>query len=212
MIIIMLSWHAYGLYNSGCADCIRDIDLYILLDSSGSIDPGPYEVAKNFIADLVNGFTIGENNVRVGLIIFSLTVELIFDLNDSFDEAVISRWIRDAEFLNDLTATGDAILLMANTGFTAASGARPVNLAIPRIGIVVTDGHSNEGVDVVTAAETARGLLIELFALGIGSGIDDDELLQIAGSQDRVFRIDNIPNINDVRALITQGSCKCKLY
>ena len=134
-----------------------------------------------------------------------------FDLDDSFDKAVILNWIGDVRYYGESTATGDAILLVANTGFTETGGARPVNLAIPRVGIVLTDGHSNEGVDVVTASEAARNLSIELFALGIGNGIDDDELLQIAGSQDRVFRIDTITNINDVRALITQGSCKCKL-
>ena len=194
------------------ADCHRDIDLYIVLDSSGSIDAGPYEVAKNFIADLVNGFIIGENNVRVGLIIFSSDVYLIFDLDDSYDKAVILSWIRGASFLNDLTATGDAILLMANTGFTESRGARPVNLAIPRVGIVLTDGNSNRGVNVTIASRTARDLMIELFALGIGDGIDDNELLEIARFQNKVFRIDNFINIDDARALITQGSCKCKLY
>lgn len=185
--------------------------MYIVLDSSGSIDAGPYEVAKNFIADLVNGFTVGENNVRVGLIIFSSDVDLIFDLDNSFDNAVILNLIRGAPFLNGGTATGEGILLMANTGFTETRGARPLNLAIPRVGIVFTDGHSNGAVDVGIAAVAARDLSIELFALGIGDGIDDDELLEIAGYQDRVFRIDNITNLNDVRALITTGSCKCKL-
>ena len=58
----------------------------------------------------------------------------------------------------------------------------------------------------------ARSLSIELFALGIGDGINEDELLVIAGSQDRVFRIDNFTNINDASALIAQGSCKCELF
>ena len=181
-----------------------------MLDSSGSIGSGPYEVAKNFIADLVSGFTIGENNVRVGLVIFSSSVSLIFDLDESFDKAVILSWIKGVTFLNGGTATGDGILLVANTGYTEASGARSTNLAIPRIAIVLTDGRSNRGVDVVTASEAARSSSIELFALGIGDGIDDEELLQIAGSQNRVYRIDNFDNINDARALITQGSCKCE--
>ena len=143
--------------------------------------------------------------------IFGTTADLIFDLNDSFDKAVILNWIRDVTFLNGgHTATGDGILLVANAGYTEAGGACSSNLAIPHIAIVLTDGHSNSGEDVVNASETARTLLIELFALGIGGGIDDEELLQIAGSQDRVYRIDNFDNINDARALVTQGSCKCE--
>ena len=192
-------------------DCYRDVDLYIILDTSGSIPEEDYEMAKNFMADLVSGFNIGEHTVRVGLVLFGSTVYPIFNLHDSFDKATVLSWIRGATYHDGRTATGEGILFVANTGFTETYGARPSSLAIPRIGIVLTDGHSNEGVDVVTASEAARSLSIELFALGIGNGIDDDELLVIAGSQDRVFRTDNFTNINDARALITQGSCKCEL-
>ena len=60
------------------------------------------------------------------------------------------------------------------------------------------------------AAPIARNHSIQMFAFGIGDGINDLELLEIAGSQDRVFRVDDFTNINDSRALIVQGSCKCK--
>ena len=194
------------------ADCHRDIDLYIILDTSGSISSEEYEVAKNFMADLVSGFNIGENNVRVGLVLFGSGVYPIFDLDDSFDKAVISNWIRGAPDYGGSTATGDGILFAANTGFTEASGARPSNLAIPHIGIVLTDGHSTQGDEyLVNASTVARDLSIELFALGIDDGIDENELLVIAGSQDRVYRIDTFTNIDDARALITQGSCKGEL-
>ena len=59
--------------------------MYIVLDTSGSIGNEPYEVAKSFIADLVSGFTIGENNVWAGVVLFGVTGYLIFDLNNSYD-------------------------------------------------------------------------------------------------------------------------------
>ena len=149
------------------ADCSGDIDFYIILDTSGSIPEEDFEMAKNFMADLVSGFNIGENNVRVGLVLFDSTVYPIFDLDDSYDEAVVLSWIRAATYHGGSTATGDGILFAANTGFTEAGGARPSNLAIPRIGIVLTDGHSNQGVDVVNASAVARDLSVQLFALGI---------------------------------------------
>lgn len=201
-------------YNIVClllhVDCYRDIDLYIILDTSGSIPEADYEMAKNFMADLVGGFNIGEHTVRVGLVLFGSTIYPIFNLHDSFDKATVLSWIRGATYYDGATATGDGILYAANIGFTEAYGARPSNLAIPRTGIVLTDGQSNRGVDVTIASEAARNLSIELFALGISNGINDDELLVIAGSQDRVFRIDNFTNIDDARVLIAQGSCKCE--
>ena len=183
--------------------------MYIVLDSSGSIGSSDYEVAKQFIANFISGFTIGENHVRVGLIRFASDVDLIFDLDESFDENVVLSNILSVSYTGGSTATGDGIYLMTYTGFTEAYGARPLNLAIPRVGLVLTDGNSNHGFyDVVTASQLARDQSITLFAFGISDGIDESELLEIAGSPDRWFRIDSFINIDDARAQITQGSCK----
>ena len=188
--------------------CYKDIDLFIVLDSSSSITEGPYNIAKKFVADLVSGFTIGENNVRVGVVVYGSSARMEFYLNDSFDKTVVLNKIRNIPYLNSATATGDAIKRMVNTGFTEARGARSPDLAIPRVGIVMTDGKSNTGIDVHTAAQAARNKSIEMFAFGIGNEINDEELLEIAGSRERKFKIDSFANIDDARALIAQKSCK----
>jgi len=184
-------------------------DLYIVLDSSVSIGSQPYEDAKKFLGDLISGFTISKTNVRVGLIIYGSDARLIFDLKHSFDKDEILRNIQSVEYLNGSTATGDAIRLMADTGFTEKHGVRSSDGAIPRVALVLTDGESNSGQDVPAAAQSARDQAIEMLAFGIGNGINETELLQIAGSQDRVFRIDRFKNIFDVRAQITRG---CRKY
>lgn len=184
-----------------------------MLDSSGSIGSSAYEVAKEFIANFISGFTIGENHVRVGLIRYASTVDLIFDLDESFNENIVLDNIRSVGYTGGGTATGDGIYLMTYTGFTEAYGARPLNLAIPHVGLVLTDGNSNSGIiDVITASQLARDQSIALFAFGIADGIDESELLEIAGSPERWFRIDSFINIDDARALITQGSCKGSKY
>ena len=188
--------------------CYKDVDLFIVLDSSSSIKEGPYKIAKKFVADLVSGFTIGENNVRVGLVVYGSTPRIEFDLDDSFDRTVILNKIRNIPYLNSATATGDAIKWAVKTGFTEERGARSLDLAIPRVAIVITDGECNTGIDVHIAAQAARNKSIELFAFGIGDEINDTQLLEIAGSQNKKFKIDSFDNIDDVRALIAQKSCK----
>ena len=171
----------------------RDIDLFIVLNSNSSgITKGKYEIAKKFVADFVSGFTSGESNVRIGLIYFSEEVRLMFDLNDSFDKEIVLSKIRNIPYLNSLTATGDAIQLMVERGFTEASGARPPSLAILRVGIVLTDGENNTGINVGVAAQRAGNQSIEMFAFGIGDDINDAELQEIAGSQEREFKIDTV--------------------
>jgi len=142
------------------------------------------------------------------LIRFANYANLIFDLDESFEKNIV---LRSVGYTGGSTATGDGINLMTYTGFTEAYGARPLNLAVPRVGLVLTDGNSNFGINVVTASQCARNQSITLFAFGIGSGIDESELLEIAGSPDRWFRIDSFINIDDARALITRSSCKGKI-
>ena len=101
--------------------------------------------------------------------------------------------------------------LMVERGFTEARGARPPSLAIPRVGIVLTDGVSNTGMDVCVAAQGARNQSIQMFAFGIGNNINDTELQEIAGFKERKFKIDGFDNMNDARALIARGSCKSML-
>ena len=143
------------------------------------------------------------------MVIYGSTVQPILNLDESLDQTVVVNKIRNIPYLDSGTATGDAIMRMVKTGFTEANGARPPKFAIPRVGIVLTDGESNTGsIDVRTAAQTARDKSIEMFAFGIGQRINDNELLEIAGSQERKFKIDSFDNIDDVRALIARGSCK----
>ena len=181
------------------------MDLYFVLDSSASIGLTYYDKAKTFLADLVSRFTIGKNNVRVGLVIYGSDPYLDFDLQESFSKDENIRRIQAAEYLESSTATGDAILLMANTGFTEQHGARSVDNAVPRVAMVLTDGESNQGTSVSEAAKIARDKSIKIHAFGIGSSINKAELLEIAGSQDKVHMIDSFDNINDAKALISEG-------
>lgn len=182
------------------------MDLYIVLDSSLSIGLPYYEKAKQFLADLIGHFTIGQNLVRVGLIVYGNAPQLMFDLQTSFNKDDVINKIKTAEYLNARrTATGDAISLMTNTGFTEECGARAVSCAVPRVAIILTDGVSNAGMNVTDAATFARENSIEMLAFGIGSDINSAELLEIAGSQDKVHRIDSFDNINDAKALISRG-------
>jgi len=198
------------VYNISDEKVNNALDLYIVLDSSGSIGSASYEDAKKFLADLVDGFVIGKSNVRIGLVIYGSSPKPIFYLNDSYEKDKIVSKILSVEYLCGSTATGDAIRFITNTGFTEEHGVRASDGAIPRVAIVLTDGESDSGQDVSGAAKSAREKKsIEMLACGIGSGINERELLEIAGSQNKMFPIDKFENIDNIRDRITQG---CKKY
>ena len=92
---------------------------------------------------------------------------------------------------------------MTTTGFTEEHGVWASDGAIQWVAIILTNGNLNSGQIVPAVAQLARDQCIKMFVFGIGSGINEQELLEIAWSPERVFRIDSIDSINDTRAIIT---------
>lgn len=183
-----------------------------MLGNSRNIGNDYYEKAKKFLADLVSHFTVGEENVRVGLVNYGDNPDLTFDLHAPFDKDEIVKKLQSAEYLPSSIATGDAISFMTDTGFTEDHGMRPLHHAVPCVALVLTDGKSDgDATDVLAAAEAAKDKHIEIHAFGVGNGVDDDELLTIAGRvKHRVHMIDNFGNINDAMALISRSFCQGK--
>jgi hypothetical protein len=64
-------------------DCQGVLDLGFVIDSSGSIqekDPGNWDILLKFVRDVINRFTIGEQAVRVGAVVYSNNVRVAVDL------------------------------------------------------------------------------------------------------------------------------------
>ena len=61
-------------------------DLVFVLDGSGSIGSGNFKKIKSFVKDVVNAYTIGTSDTRVGLIKYSTNMQTVFKLN-TYDNA-----------------------------------------------------------------------------------------------------------------------------
>jgi matrilin-3 len=71
---------------------------------------------------------------------------------------------------------------------------------VPKILVILTDGVSYD--DVFYAAGYARSQGITLFCVGIGGGINNAQLLQIAGTQSNVLYISTYGNLEKLAELI----------
>jgi len=58
-----------------------------------------YKQAKDFEASLISGFSVGEDGMQVGLIIFSGILRIKFDLNCSVDKDAIADKIESVKQL-----------------------------------------------------------------------------------------------------------------
>ena len=106
------------------------------------------------------------------------------------------------------TATGRAISFMISDLFGQVNASRHLNESVPRVGIVMTDGKSGD--IVIGPAEAARAAGITLFAIGIGSGIDESELKEIGNNN--VYLVDDFDVVNNIRSLISQSACEGMLH
>ncbi len=161
-------------------------DLIFVLDSSGSInddDPHNYDQVLGFVHNFVSQLAIGPDANQVGVIIFGVQEEIVFNLSTYSNKSSLLQAINAVPYLRGgATNTGDALRTMGDVGFSMEAGARVDDNAIFRFGIVLTDGHSNEGEPLVNVTAHVHEINppILVYAIGVGTGYDLDELKLIA--------------------------------
>ena len=103
-------------------------------------------------------------------------------INFGNNRADILSMVQNKGYPGGGTLTGMAI----NQTVTRINAANYPN-GVPKLLVILTDGVSYD--NVFYAAEYARSQGITLFCVGIGSGIDSAQLLQIAGTSSNVLYI-----------------------
>ena len=110
--------------------------MVFMLDRSGSVGQDNHKLALQFISNVVSFFTIGLDHTRVGMITYSNTASLAFDLdrytNVQHLQLAISRIHYTAGATNTPAAiNGATIVLNSSRNYGAREG-------IPKIAILIT--------------------------------------------------------------------------
>ncbi|CAL1545324.1 unnamed protein product [Lymnaea stagnalis] len=185
--------------------CQGQADIVFILDASGSIGETNYQLQKQFLADVVDQFTVGASAVRFSAVVFSSTTSLQFNLNRYTTKADIKQAILALPYEADLTNTGKALKLTREQAFSAANGARP---GVPKIAVVSTDGASTDPSDTSAEATLLKASGVTVLVVGIGSGVNDVELNTIASSPSLVFTVTDFNVLNAIKARLVQSACK----
>ena len=188
------------------------IDIYFVMDESGSVGSSNYQLMKQFVYDTVNAFDIGLDDTQVGVISYSSSATARFYLNNYHDKSTLLSAINNLPYNGGGTNTAGAIDLLRQSGFTSLNGGRPESQAIPRVGVVITDGYSNSYSATVTAAQSAHDDDIILFAVGIGTNVNNNELDAIASDLSYVSNLDGFDSTQfaALQTTITNEACTGK--
>uniref|UniRef100_A0A4W3GDT0 VWFA domain-containing protein n=1 Tax=Callorhinchus milii TaxID=7868 RepID=A0A4W3GDT0_CALMI len=171
-------------------------DIIFLIDGSRSIYFKDFITMKVFMETLINKTQVGENRVQFGVIQFSTQTQLEFQLNQYYDKDKLMQAVGDIQQLEGLTSTGKALNFTAKY-FDEAQGGRPHERQYL---IVITDGEAQD--EVYTPAKAIRDKGITVFAIGVYNA-NNSQLVDIAGSQDQVYHVENFDALGSLEKLIS---------
>uniref|UniRef100_A0A4W3GDR6 VWFA domain-containing protein n=1 Tax=Callorhinchus milii TaxID=7868 RepID=A0A4W3GDR6_CALMI len=175
-------------------------DIIFLIDGSRSIYFKDFITMKVFMETLINKTQVGENRVQFGVIQFSTQTQLEFQLNQYYDKDKLMQAVGDIQQLEGLTSTGKALNFTAKY-FDEAQGGRPHERQYL---IVITDGEAQD--EVYTPAKAIRDKGITVFAIGVYNA-NNSQLVDIAGSQDQVYHVENFDALGSLEKLISFEVC-----
>lgn len=123
-----------------------NIDLVLLIDGSKSVRPQNFELVKQFVNQVVDQLDVSPKGTRVGLVQYSSRVRTEFPLSMYQTKEEIKKAVMNVAYMEKGTMTGLALKHMVENSFTEADGARPAEKNIPRVGLVFTDGRSQDDI------------------------------------------------------------------
>ncbi|PNJ86132.1 MATN4 isoform 3 [Pongo abelii] len=153
------------------------VDLVLLVDGSKSVRPQNFELVKRFVNQIVDFLDVSPEGTRVGLVQFSSRVRTEFPLGRYGTAAEVKQAVLAVEYMERGTMTGLALRHMVEHSFSEAQGARPRALNVPRVGLVFTDGRSQDDISVWAARAKEEGIV--MYAVGVGKAVEA-ELREIA--------------------------------
>nr|XP_015854597.2 matrilin-4 isoform X2 [Peromyscus maniculatus bairdii] len=161
-----------------CRGCREGhVDLVLLVDGSKSVRPQNFELVKRFVNQIVDFLDVSPEGTRIGLVQFSSRVRTEFPLGRYGTAAEVKQAVLAVEYMERGTMTGLALRHMVEHSFSEAQGARPRDLNVPRVGLVFTDGRSQDDISVWAARAKEEGIV--MYAVGVGKAVEE-ELREIA--------------------------------
>ena len=131
---------SFELYSSLYSACAGVADIAFLIDSSGSMGVTNFERTKSFVIKVIENLYVSTDGVSIATIVFSLDVDLVFNLDKYRTKQAITNAIRNITYLESSgTNTAGALTAMRDRVFGSSASNR---LNVPDIAIVITDGAS----------------------------------------------------------------------
>lgn len=189
------------------SDCTKAVDMVFAIDASGSITREDFQRVVNFVRDLVARLGVENGTARVGVVAFSTTPVVQFQLNWYTQVSDMTRQISQMQYIQGSTMTADALDYVRNVMFQPENGDRP---NVDNILLVITDGESNNQTATVEAARMLRDRGdTSIISLGVGDWVITYELEGMASHPKarNMFHVDDYETLFTATDLLVSTIC-----
>ncbi|KAL9984676.1 hypothetical protein ACROYT_G007000 [Oculina patagonica] len=196
-----------------CLDCQNPIDLVFVLDSSMSVKAKNFQLGLQFVIRVCEYFNIGyPHGTRVALIIYHHVSKIVFSFNTYVKKQDVLNAIGAIPYEAGGGTRTDLALLEAHTNLfdNPDNGVRPIELGVPRVLVLLTDGRAGKGTaSVIEPSKVLRREGVSIFVIGIGPRINTNELNVIASDPDadHVVSSQSFSEVNAMVENIREASC-----
>jgi len=184
--------------------CEAPVDITLLVDGSGSISSSDFALMKKFATLLATNITISEDAAHIGLVQFSSSPRVEIGLSD--DANAVLTAISSMSQMGSGTNMDDGL-------DTAYSVLQKSQRNGDQVLIMFTDGEPDPGNDPVAHAKIIKDAGIEIYTVGVGSGVNPQILKDIA-SEDKnpllphYMQADSFADLVALLKNIVSAACK----
>lgn len=157
-------------------DCSSAIDVVLVLDSSGSIDDGEYEVMRQFALDMVDALSVSAQGAHVGVVQFGNPADNIVEVQLSGDRTAVRSALANMNQLKGSTDMAGGLGLAR--GELAARGRNGVG----QTAVILSDGKAERPDDATRAAQALKDAGVSVFAIGVGDELDVGHLQSLVST------------------------------
>ncbi|ESP04773.1 hypothetical protein LOTGIDRAFT_155995 [Lottia gigantea] len=187
-------------FNTIFRGSLNTAEVVFVLDCSASFGPVNFQHQVNFVKDVVQGFEVAPDRVRVGVVPYNESVFHCFGLTKFKNLEEVKNAMDSLQFKNGLTRTDLALKMMRQLFKSSRPG-------VQKIAVILTDGKSPDPDGTRREARLARDENIDIFAIGVGHTVDKEQLEYIGGSPDHVKICTDYSCLSQFRNLVHDRMC-----
>ncbi|BFZ04239.1 hypothetical protein BsWGS_07278 [Bradybaena similaris] len=206
LIAVALCVLALNIRTTYQQQCVTILDLILAIDGSNSMGEPNFMRQLTSVENLLRPMNISEDEIHVGLILFSgdirATAVLSGDKNMALSE-LRSMGYPDEETRTDM-AIDTAVDMFHQYGR---------NGSVPKLLMLVTDGVPTKPHETIKSADRAKQLGINIFVIAVTDRADVTEMKKIASVKNRVFVTENFDTLEASLNNATYRACvdlKCQ--